>query len=171
MAPHPCTSCQHGPRSCQLLRSICIVSPARPQVLVEKCLGRRLCKKCGKNYNIADIYLPASEDGQPEIVMPPLNPPPECMVRRGAVSVHRHCGWCNDVLCSPMSQPEAGLAEEQDSLRVLEQLQPTASSNLLLCPLPGCPQEHMEQRADDTEPVRRVLGQTAEPAVLGQQKD
>lgn len=52
-----------------------------PQVLVEKCLGRRICKKCGKNYNIADIYLPASADGQPEIVMPPLNPPPECMVR------------------------------------------------------------------------------------------
>lgn len=51
----------------------------REEVLVEKCLGRRICKKCGKNYNIADIYLPASADGQPEIVMPPLNPPPECM--------------------------------------------------------------------------------------------
>ncbi len=48
------------------------------QVLVEKCLGRRLCRKCGKNYNIADIYLPAS-NGRPEIVMPPLNPPAECM--------------------------------------------------------------------------------------------
>jgi adenylate kinase len=44
---------------------------------VEKCLGRRLCRKCGKNYNIADIYLPASGD-RPEIVMPPLNPPPVC---------------------------------------------------------------------------------------------
>jgi adenylate kinase len=47
-------------------------------VLVEKCLGRRLCKKCGKNYNIADIYLTASE-GRPEIVMPPLSPPAECV--------------------------------------------------------------------------------------------
>lgn len=52
-------------------------SPSLAQVLVEKCLGRRICGKCGKNYNIADIYLPASE-GRPEIVMPPLNPPPEC---------------------------------------------------------------------------------------------
>ncbi|KAG2426511.1 hypothetical protein HXX76_011738 [Chlamydomonas incerta] len=51
----------------------------REEVLVEKCMGRRLCKHCGKNYNIADIYLPASPDGsRPEIVMPPLSPPPEC---------------------------------------------------------------------------------------------
>jgi adenylate kinase len=49
------------------------------QVLVEKCLGRRMCSKCGKNYNIADIFLPATADGRPEIVMPPLSPPPECM--------------------------------------------------------------------------------------------
>ena len=52
--------------------------PAVLQVLVEKCLGRRLCRKCGKNYNIADIYLPASE-GRPEIVMPPLSPPADCL--------------------------------------------------------------------------------------------
>lgn len=50
----------------------------REEVLVEKCLGRRLCKKCGKNYNIANIYLPAS-NGRPEIVMPPLSPPAECV--------------------------------------------------------------------------------------------
>lgn len=80
----------------------------RPQVLVEKCLGRRICKKCGKNYNIADIYLPASADGQPEIVMPPLNPPPECMVRgcravcsRAILSsimavINRIAGWKHD---------------------------------------------------------------------------
>ena len=60
-----------------------------PQVLVEKCLGRRLCRKCGKNYNVADIYLPATDDGRPEIVMPPLNPPPECMVWRAG----RGDGW------------------------------------------------------------------------------
>ena len=47
-------------------------------MLVEKCLGRRICSKCGKNYNIADIYLHASE-GRPEIIMPPLNPPAECV--------------------------------------------------------------------------------------------
>jgi len=31
----------------------------RQEVLVDKCLGRRLCSKCGKNWNIANIYLPA----------------------------------------------------------------------------------------------------------------
>ena len=25
----------------------------REEVLVEKCLGRRICKKCGKNYNVS----------------------------------------------------------------------------------------------------------------------
>lgn len=49
----------------------------REEVLLEKCLGRRICSKCGKNYNIADIKLPAS-DGRSEIIMPPLPPPPEC---------------------------------------------------------------------------------------------
>jgi hypothetical protein len=37
-----------------------------------------LCTHCGKNYNIADIYLPAS-NGQPEIRMPPLPPAPDCV--------------------------------------------------------------------------------------------
>jgi hypothetical protein len=37
-----------------------------------------VCNKCGKNYNIADIYLPA-QGGQPEIVMPPLSPPQQCL--------------------------------------------------------------------------------------------
>lgn len=32
----------------------------REEVLVEKCMGRRICNHCGKNYNIADIYLPAT---------------------------------------------------------------------------------------------------------------
>jgi hypothetical protein len=31
----------------------------REEVLVEKCMGRRLCSKCGKNWNVADIYLKA----------------------------------------------------------------------------------------------------------------
>eukprot|EP00798_Chlamydomonas_sp_ICE-L_P016454 gene16454-22674_t len=49
----------------------------REEVLVEKCLGRRNCTHCGKGYNIADIHLVASE-GRPEIILPPLSPPPEC---------------------------------------------------------------------------------------------
>ena len=50
----------------------------REEVLVEKCLGRRICSKCGKNYNVANIFLEASED-RPAIVMPPLDPPKECL--------------------------------------------------------------------------------------------
>jgi adenylate kinase len=49
----------------------------REEVLLEKCLGRRICNKCGKNYNVADINLEAS-NGRAAIVMPPLTPPPEC---------------------------------------------------------------------------------------------
>lgn len=52
----------------------------REEVLVEKCLGRRLCSKCGRNYNIADIYLPADPaTNRPQIIMPPLNPPENCV--------------------------------------------------------------------------------------------
>jgi adenylate kinase family enzyme len=39
----------------------------RHEVLVEKCCGRRICSHCGKNFNIADIYLPA--DGNRWVVM------------------------------------------------------------------------------------------------------
>jgi|TARA_B100001142_G_scaffold329490_1_gene393039 adenylate kinase len=46
----------------------------REDILVEKCCARRLCKECGKNFNIADINYP----GDPPIVMPPLNPPKGC---------------------------------------------------------------------------------------------
>lgn len=49
----------------------------REEVLIDKCLGRRLCTKCGKNYNVADINLPPS-GARPAIRMPPLSPPPEC---------------------------------------------------------------------------------------------
>ncbi|KAL6754101.1 putative adenylate kinase 1, chloroplastic [Haematococcus lacustris] len=47
------------------------------EVLVTKCLGRRLCKHCGRNYNVATIDVPATGT-RPRIWMPPLNPPPEC---------------------------------------------------------------------------------------------
>lgn len=52
----------------------------REDVLVEKILGRRMCGHCGKSYNVANIYLPAEGD-KPEIIMPPLNPPTECVSR------------------------------------------------------------------------------------------
>ena len=38
----------------------------REDVLIEKCLGRRICPECNGNYNVADIYRPA-ENGKPEI--------------------------------------------------------------------------------------------------------
>jgi hypothetical protein len=60
-----------------LVLSAQIVAPW-PQVLIEKCQGRRICRKCGKGWNIADIYLPA-EGERPEIVMPPLDPPTDCI--------------------------------------------------------------------------------------------
>mmetsp|Transcript_42064 Transcript_42064/g.51003 ORF Transcript_42064/g.51003 Transcript_42064/m.51003 type:complete len:289 (-) Transcript_42064:195-1061(-) len=49
----------------------------REDVMIEKCCGRRVCTKCGTAYNIADIYR-APENGKPEIIMPPLNPPASC---------------------------------------------------------------------------------------------
>ena len=49
----------------------------RQEVLIEKCMGRRICRKCGKGWNLADIYLPGG-DGRPPIVMPPLDPPVDC---------------------------------------------------------------------------------------------
>jgi adenylate kinase len=46
----------------------------REEILIEKCCARRKCRECGKGFNVADINYP----GDPPIVMPPLNPPPEC---------------------------------------------------------------------------------------------
>lgn len=46
-------------------------------VLIEKCLGRRICSECGKNYNVASINV-KGENGKPGISMAPLLPPPEC---------------------------------------------------------------------------------------------
>ena len=50
----------------------------REQALIDKCLGRRTCAKCGAGFNVADILLPATPDGRPAVVMPPLTPPAEC---------------------------------------------------------------------------------------------
>ncbi|XP_022861702.1 adenylate kinase-like [Olea europaea var. sylvestris] len=48
------------------------------KVLVEKCLGRRICSQCGKNFNVAYINV-KGENGNPDISMDPLLPPPQCV--------------------------------------------------------------------------------------------
>ncbi|EXB84825.1 putative adenylate kinase 1 [Morus notabilis] len=50
----------------------------REDVLLEKCLGRRICGQCGKNFNVASINV-KGEDGRPGMSMAPLLPPPDCM--------------------------------------------------------------------------------------------
>jgi adenylate kinase family enzyme len=50
----------------------------REDVLLEKCLGRRICSQCGKNFNLACIDV-KNEDGLPAIYMAPLLPPNNCM--------------------------------------------------------------------------------------------
>ncbi|XP_052201381.1 adenylate kinase-like [Diospyros lotus] len=47
-------------------------------VLVQKCLGRRMCSQCGKNFNVASIDV-KGENGSRGISMAPLLPPPECV--------------------------------------------------------------------------------------------
>ncbi|XVF55404.1 hypothetical protein PTKIN_Ptkin06aG0033400 [Pterospermum kingtungense] len=47
-------------------------------VLIEKCLGRRICSQCGKNFNVASINV-KGEYGKPGISMAPLLPPSSCM--------------------------------------------------------------------------------------------
>ncbi|GAB2300535.1 hypothetical protein Dimus_034575 [Dionaea muscipula] len=47
------------------------------QALIEKCLGRRICSECGKNFNVASINI-EGKNGKPAIVMAPLPPPPNC---------------------------------------------------------------------------------------------
>jgi len=53
----------------------------REDALIAKCLGRRTCSKCNKGWNIADINLPAIHGTEPAIILPPLNPPAECLDR------------------------------------------------------------------------------------------
>ncbi|WVZ55318.1 hypothetical protein U9M48_005991 [Paspalum notatum var. saurae] len=50
----------------------------REDVLIEKCLGRRICGQCGKNFNLACIDV-KGENGLPAIYMAPLLPPNNCM--------------------------------------------------------------------------------------------
>lgn len=48
------------------------------KVLIEKCLGRRICSECGKNFNVASIDV-KGENGSPRISMAPLLPPSHCV--------------------------------------------------------------------------------------------
>eukprot|EP00262_Sarcandra_glabra_P007161 TRINITY_DN1977_c0_g1_i1.p1 TRINITY_DN1977_c0_g1~~TRINITY_DN1977_c0_g1_i1.p1 ORF type:complete len:285 (+),score=39.41 TRINITY_DN1977_c0_g1_i1:85-939(+) len=49
----------------------------REDVLLEKCLGRRICSQCGGNFNVASINI-KGENGKPPICMAPLLPPAHC---------------------------------------------------------------------------------------------
>ncbi|KAL5569201.1 hypothetical protein UlMin_025776 [Ulmus minor] len=49
----------------------------REEALLAKCLGRRICSECGGNYNVACIDI-KGKDGNPDMFMPPLLPPPHC---------------------------------------------------------------------------------------------
>ncbi|XP_020246647.1 probable adenylate kinase 1, chloroplastic [Asparagus officinalis] len=49
----------------------------REDVLLEKCLGRRICSQCGGNFNIANINI-KGENGRPDLSMAPLLPPSHC---------------------------------------------------------------------------------------------
>ncbi|KAK8934915.1 hypothetical protein KSP39_PZI014855 [Platanthera zijinensis] len=52
----------------------------REDVLLEKCLGRRICSQCGGNFNVAFINI-RGENGEPGMYMPPLLPPPQCTTK------------------------------------------------------------------------------------------
>ncbi|KAG6412038.1 hypothetical protein SASPL_124698 [Salvia splendens] len=47
------------------------------QVLIDKCIGRRICSECGKNFNVATIDV-KGENGNPDIYMDPLRLPSHC---------------------------------------------------------------------------------------------
>ncbi|KAF9595201.1 hypothetical protein IFM89_037787 [Coptis chinensis] len=49
----------------------------REDVIIEKCLGRRMCRQCGGNFNIASIDI-KGENGSRGMYMAPLLPPPSC---------------------------------------------------------------------------------------------
>ncbi|KAJ7515601.1 hypothetical protein O6H91_22G019800 [Diphasiastrum complanatum] len=52
----------------------------REDVVISKCLGRRICSQCKGNFNVANIDVEGS-DGGPRISMPPLLPPPSCATK------------------------------------------------------------------------------------------
>ncbi|GLJ33107.1 hypothetical protein SUGI_0666310 [Cryptomeria japonica] len=50
----------------------------REDVLLQKCLGRRICSQCGGNFNVASINV-EEEGDRSAIYMDPLLPPPSCV--------------------------------------------------------------------------------------------
>ena len=50
----------------------------REDVLLEKCLGKRICSQCGRIFNLASIDI-KGDNGNPGIIMAPLLPPTDCM--------------------------------------------------------------------------------------------
>ena len=48
------------------------------EALLAKCLGRRICIECGRNYNVACIDI-KGDNGNPGIYMDPLPAPPQCV--------------------------------------------------------------------------------------------
>ncbi|PUZ43012.1 hypothetical protein GQ55_9G627800 [Panicum hallii var. hallii] len=88
----------------------------REDVLVEKCLGRRICSQCGKNFNVACIDV-KGENGLPAIYMEPLLPPNNCMSKMITRAddteevVRNRLRIYND-----MSQPVEGFYREQGKL-------------------------------------------------------
>ncbi|KAG6526419.1 probable adenylate kinase 6, chloroplastic [Zingiber officinale] len=50
----------------------------REDILLTKCLGRRICSQCGGNFNVASIDI-KGENGRPDIIMAPILPPEHCM--------------------------------------------------------------------------------------------
>ncbi|KAH9303574.1 hypothetical protein KI387_007978, partial [Taxus chinensis] len=50
----------------------------REDVLLQKCLGRRICSQCGGNFNVASINV-EEQEGRSAINMDPLLPPPSCV--------------------------------------------------------------------------------------------
>jgi len=88
----------------------------REDILVEKCLGRRICSQCGKNFNVACIDV-KGENGLPAIYMAPLLPPNNCMSKMITRAddteevVRNRLRIYND-----MSQPVEGFYREQGKL-------------------------------------------------------
>eukprot|EP01018_Ginkgo_biloba_P032921 Gb_21263 [translate_table: standard] len=50
----------------------------REDVLIKRCLGRRICIQCGKNFNVAHIDVKGANAGS-RIHMPPVLPPSACL--------------------------------------------------------------------------------------------
>nr|CAD1830660.1 unnamed protein product [Ananas comosus var. bracteatus] len=50
----------------------------REEALLMKCLGRRICRECGGNFNVSSVDIKGG-DGRPHIYMPQILPPEQCL--------------------------------------------------------------------------------------------